>query len=69
MGFLRALLAVIPQLLDRRHDDLQGLERIDRLLVETENEQLPPVPDLSRVSFNLAENILSGLRGEIHNDG
>ena len=59
-------LRCVPDLFDSGNDHLQSLQSLDRFLVETENEQLAPVADFSRIPLDLDENILSGLRGEIH---
>jgi hypothetical protein len=42
---------------------MQGL---DRLLVETKDQQLAPVTDLCRIAFEFTENVLCGLSGKIH---
>ena len=63
LGFLPPL---VPDLLDPGDDDLQGLEGLDRFLVEAKNEQLAPVPHFRRIALNLPQNVLCGLRGEIH---
>src|SRR5271155_1034084 len=66
VGLLGLRPLLIPDLLDRGQDDLQGLERLDRFLIETKNEKLPPVAYFRRVAFNLAKDVLGSLRGKIH---
>ena len=39
---------------------------VNRLLVETDDEKLPPVPDLGRVPLDLLDHVARGLGGKIH---
>ncbi len=58
LGILEGVLGLLPfnrpDLFDRAQDHLQGLERIDRLLVEAKDEKLPPMPHFRGVALNLA---------------
>ena len=66
VGVLGLLAALVPDLFDSGGDDLQGLERLNRFLVEAKDEELPPMSHFGGIAFDLAENILGCLRGEIH---
>ncbi len=70
LGFLIGVLGLLtadgPYLLDGGEDDLQGLKRLDRLLVKAENQELAPVADLGRIALEFTKDVLCGLGGEIH---
>ena len=66
VGIAEFLAALVPDLFDTGGDDLQGLERLDRFLIETKNEKLAPMTYFRWIAFDLAQDILSGLGGEIH---
>jgi len=66
VGLFRFLLFLVPDGFDPGQDHLQRLQRFDRFLVEAEDEELSPMSHFGRIAFDLAENILGCLRGEIH---
>src|ERR1700722_16300641 len=68
VGILGLQPPLIPNLFDRGDDGLQSLKSLNRFLIETKDEELPPMPYFRRIAFNLAENILGCLRGKIHRD-
>jgi len=68
VGILGALSALVPDLFDPSGDGLQRLEGVDRLLVETKDEKLAPMPYFSRITLNFDEDVLRCLGGKIHRD-
>ena len=46
--------------------NLKSLQRLDCLLIETNDQQLPPVPNFSRIPLDLVDHILRGLGCKIH---
>jgi hypothetical protein len=63
---LGLLSLLIPDLLDRGEDYLQGLKGLDRFLIETKDKELPPMAYFRRITLDFAENILGCLCGKIH---